>query len=118
MRSRAWEKAHPEECNARRERYRQDHMEEDANKSRRRRAAILNNGVVPYRDSDIFERDEWVCKLCLDPVDATLPRSSKWGATIDHVLPISKGGADAPENVQLAHRVCNVRKGDRILINV
>jgi 5-methylcytosine-specific restriction endonuclease McrA len=34
--------------------------------------------------------------------------------TIDHVLPLSRGGDDTPANVRLAHRLCNVRKGPRL----
>lgn len=32
--------------------------------------------------------------------------------TIDHILPISKGGQDVHANIQLAHFECNWRKGD------
>jgi len=35
------------------------------------------------------------------------------GATIDHIIPIVNGGADAAGNVQLAHFICNVVKGPR-----
>jgi hypothetical protein len=36
-------------------------------------------------------------------------------ATIDHIHPKSKGGADNWRNYQLAHKICNVKKGDKIL---
>ena len=116
--SRSWQLTHRDEENARRERYRLAHLEGDANKSRRRRARIRDNGVTPYCDSDIFERDGWVCQLCFESVDKELPRNSRFGATIDHLIPIVKGGPDSPENVQLAHFACNARKRDRILTNV
>jgi 5-methylcytosine-specific restriction endonuclease McrA len=32
--------------------------------------------------------------------------------TIDHILPIDLGGKDTPPNVQAAHWVCNVEKGN------
>lgn len=31
-------------------------------------------------------------------------------ATIDHIIPLSKGGRDEPANVQLAHLLCNCKK--------
>lgn len=34
--------------------------------------------------------------------------------SIDHVVPLTKGGAHSWANIRLAHRVCNSRKGDRI----
>jgi 5-methylcytosine-specific restriction endonuclease McrA len=33
--------------------------------------------------------------------------------TIDHILPIACGGNDTRANVQLAHFICNSRKGTR-----
>jgi 5-methylcytosine-specific restriction endonuclease McrA len=35
--------------------------------------------------------------------------------TIDHVVPLSQGGADAPWNVKTAHFMCNSEKGDRTM---
>jgi 5-methylcytosine-specific restriction endonuclease McrA len=32
--------------------------------------------------------------------------------TFDHIRPRTKGGADDPANLQLAHAQCNKRKGD------
>ncbi len=34
-------------------------------------------------------------------------------ATIDHRRPVSKGGTDSPDNLQIAHPACNVAKGNR-----
>ncbi|MEL7030841.1 MAG: HNH endonuclease signature motif containing protein [Pseudomonadota bacterium] len=39
---------------------------------------------------------------------------SKQRATFDHIIPRSKGGADTPENLQLAHARCNKIKGRRL----
>jgi 5-methylcytosine-specific restriction endonuclease McrA len=33
--------------------------------------------------------------------------------TIDHIVPIAKGGKHVRENLQLAHKLCNQRKGAR-----
>ncbi|MEL7043064.1 MAG: HNH endonuclease [Pseudomonadota bacterium] len=38
---------------------------------------------------------------------------AKHRATIDHILPVSKGGTDDPGNLQLAHAQCNKVKGNR-----
>lgn len=34
--------------------------------------------------------------------------------TIDHIIPLSKGGSSAPKNLQPAHRNCNLTKGDSV----
>jgi hypothetical protein len=82
-------------------------------KTRKRRALKLQNGCVPYRDVDIFDRDGWICQLCRQPVDASLRWPNKWMATIDHIVQIAHGGPDTPDNVQLAHLSCNSRKQAR-----
>ena len=45
------------------------------------------------------------------------PQARVWTkqlATIDHVIPRSKGGTDRPDNLQLAHARCNKIKGNRL----
>ncbi|HRJ02170.1 MAG TPA: HNH endonuclease signature motif containing protein [Hyphomonas sp.] len=44
-----------------------------------------------------------------DVAHATLWR--KWRPTFDHIRPRAAGGSDSAENLQLAHGVCNRRKG-------
>jgi len=62
----------------------------------------------------IAKRDSYICHLCNQLVDMDIKRTDKLGATIDHVLPISKGGLDTMENVALAHWICNIRKGNKV----
>lgn len=62
----------------------------------------------------IAKRDHYICHLCNQIVDMDIKRTDKMGATIDHVLPISKGGLDTMENVALAHWICNIRKGNKV----
>jgi 5-methylcytosine-specific restriction endonuclease McrA len=34
--------------------------------------------------------------------------------SLDHVIPLSRGGNHEPGNVQCSHLACNVRKGARV----
>lgn len=56
----------------------------------------------------LYERDRGLCHICSRGV----PTSQ---ASIDHVIPIVKGGEHTWGNVKLAHRICNQRKGDKLL---
>jgi len=70
--------------------------------------------IAHSRFQEIAERDQWTCHLCNEWIDDSLPSMAKMGASLDHVIPLSKGGDDSPENLKLAHWICNVRKGNQI----
>lgn len=55
-----------------------------------------------------MHRDNYACQYC----------GKKSDLTIDHVIPRSKGGQDAWENVVVACLRCNVTKGNRSLKEV
>jgi hypothetical protein len=62
----------------------------------------------------IAARDLFICHICETNVDMSLPRTSRMGATLDHVFPLSLGGDDSLENVKLAHWICNVKKSNKV----
>lgn len=81
------------------------HPEERMNQQHKRRARKRGVGHIPYKISDIAARDKGRCGIC----HTTLARNER---TIDHILPLSRGGVDAEHNVQLAHRRCNSAKNN------
>lgn len=88
-----------------------------ARRARDRRKTLLRQGVKSDKritHEEIAERDEHRCHICGDSVDMSLPRTSKLGATLDHVVPVSRGGVDSLENLKLAHWICNVRKSNKM----
>lgn len=54
----------------------------------------------------VYQRDKGICGICREPVSLEL-------FTIDHIMALSRGGAHVMDNLQIAHRVCNSRKGRR-----
>jgi hypothetical protein len=77
----------------------------------RQRAHALG-AVGQFAASVIGERDDWTCGICSEPVDQTVSCPHPMAATVDHIVPISRGGAHTLANVQIAHMVCNSRKRD------
>lgn len=83
-----------------------------------RRARLVGVRREPYQRRTVFEADRWVCQLCHWPTIQGGNPNGNWAPTIDHVLPLAAGGADAPDNLQTAHRWCNPRKKDAVLEKV
>lgn len=79
---------------------------------RRRRAALKGVAIEPYRAVDVFARDGWRCHLCGRMTRRTAKVPHPKAPTIDHIIPISAGGGDTPDNVATAHFECNWRRGD------
>lgn len=94
----------------------------NAIKDARRRVLIQNNLI----DKDItldalYQRDEGICHICGKKCDYN--DSAYRGKyfivgrnypTIDHVIPLVKGGVHSWDNVKLAHLHCNSAKGSRV----
>lgn len=60
---------------------------------------------------EIAERDGWHCGLCGEWVQPGLKWPNPDALSLDHILPIAKGGKHTENNVQLAHLKCNWSKG-------
>ena len=63
-----------------------------------------DNLSVDLNRKNIIARDEYTCQYC---------GKSKSPLTIDHVIPKGKGGQDTWENLVVACKPCNQKKGDR-----
>ena len=82
-------------------------------KSKRQRAKYWGVDYEPYSRQAIFERDNFVCGLCFGIIDSALEYPHDMSASIDHIVPMSLGGSNIPDNVQAAHLVCNRSKNNR-----
>ena len=81
------------------------------NRRRRLKAEAVQE---PYTDLFIAERDGWVCGLCEGEVDPEIQWPDSMSVSIDHIVPLSRGGDDTPANVRLAHLGCNSARGARV----
>ena len=61
------------------------------------------------------ERDNWTCHLCGEPVPQFTHCIDGQSATIDHIVPLARGGSHTWDNVRLAHRSCNSARGAKPL---
>lgn len=89
--------------------------EHGVRKTARRRAHKMKSRMEPYIRGDIFDRDKGICYLCGEMIDRDLDGRDPMSLSMDHVIPICKGGADAPDNVASTHLVCNQKKHAKLL---
>lgn len=66
------------------------------------------NKRIPFSKQSIFTRDNYVCQYCGKELHSK-------NATVDHVLPSSKGGKNSFLNCVTACKPCNSWKGDQLL---
>lgn len=79
-----------------------------------RRARVRQTQVEAIDPREIFARDGWRCGICRAKVTRTLAYPHPRSASLDHVLPLAKGGTHTRENVQCAHLECNLAKRDSV----
>lgn len=93
----------------------------NAKKEAKRRAKIervlVDKDISLYK---LYKRDHGVCYLCGGRCDWSDKEVREDGTTvvghnypsIDHVIPLAKGGEHSWGNVRLAHIICNIHKRD------
>jgi 5-methylcytosine-specific restriction endonuclease McrA len=82
----------------------------------RRRARKRNpdGRIEKFKMMEIAERDGYVCGICQESVDMTLLWPDPMSPSQDHIIPLFMGGEHIRSNVQLAHLVCNFKKGHSV----
>jgi 5-methylcytosine-specific restriction endonuclease McrA len=61
-----------------------------------------------WQRKHLIDKDGAYCKICKKIFE------SKKEITLDHIIPVSKGGDDEISNLQLAHFECNQTKNDML----
>lgn len=93
-----WAKRNPERSAAGKARYRA-----------RKRDAFVED-VIPV---EVFERDGWRCGICGERIPKGARYPDPRSASVDHVIPLSRGGTHEMKNAQATHLLCNALKRDR-----
>lgn len=66
----------------------------------------------------VGNRDGWICRLCLEPIEDHMQRTGPLAPCVDHIVPLNHPAntrhGHTLENVQIAHRRCNESKGAAI----
>lgn len=88
-----------------------------------RKKFFSENGYYPRGDwidpldrLSLYERDEWTCQLCHEPIDKSAVRGERLAPTLDHIMPRSLTPVPdhSPENLRTAHWSCNSSRGNRL----
>ena len=126
----AWRKANPEYSKAYNKAYYQIHKEKDNNRSKIYRKANLQyfreanrkhhalkrtTEVESISEKEVYLRDGWICQHCKKRVDKRVKFPDLMSLSLDHIVPLSKGGSHTYANVQLVHLSCNKSKKDGVL---
>ena len=84
--------------------------------NRAKEERIYKNGKPDLSISltKLYMRDMGVCALCGKHIDFDCDSNSAHYPSIDHIIPLSKGGLHSWDNVQLACRECNMRKSNKM----
>ncbi len=86
----------------------------------------MGNRILP--DGSVMEDSVWqqvrkraiaskdpVCALCGNPIDMEAKPYSPLALEVDHIIPVSRGGAPYDiDNLQLTHHRCNRQKFNRL----
>jgi 5-methylcytosine-specific restriction endonuclease McrA len=87
----------------------------------KRRALKRGAETEIFTHVEIFERDRWKCGICRKRISKRLKYPHPMSASLDHIIPLSKGGSHMRAGVQASHLTCNVKKhnlggGEQLLL--
>lgn len=91
--------------------------------SKRNKRPIRKNYYSPKRRAvyargedinhlEVFEAHGWKCFVCKEVINRYLRFPNLMAATLEHIIPISKGGTHTWDNVTVSHAKCNFARGN------
>lgn len=78
-----------------------------------KRRAIMAKGEQ-INHTEVYDAHDWVCHLCGGYISPLAKKDDWMRVTLDHVVPLSRGGTHTWDNVAPAHWKCNMAKGNDV----
>lgn len=75
---------------------------------------VSRNTTIRDQHRKAIRRTKQPCGICEAEIDYTLKSPDPMSFEVDHIVPLSKGGADTLENKTASHRICNRAKWDSL----
>jgi 5-methylcytosine-specific restriction endonuclease McrA len=101
----AWKLQNPEAIKSALERYRLNHLPKMAEKSHKRRAKLRGNGVFQVTEKELIRLYASPCAYC----------GTMENVTIDHIIPVARGGRHSIGNLQPLCLSCNSSKNAKTM---
>ena len=106
---------HRQCLDCRKAQFRQSDAGRGSHKANLRREIIKAGEKITF--DDLLVRDGPLCQICGELMDwQTGVKRER--VSLDHIIPISKGGLHKMENARLVHFSCNSKKSDRLPAHV
>ncbi|MEU8334800.1 HNH endonuclease [Micromonospora tulbaghiae] len=78
-----------------------------------RRAKMRGAEAEKFTKQSIFDRDGWRCGICCKRIPRHLTHPHSLSASLDHIIPLSKGGPHTRANTRASHLRCNLKRSNR-----
>lgn len=114
------EKCHKIKLNRSTRKARKERGVRDNHRHRAKKHGVAYDSSITLKK--LVERDGLKCAICGEVCDWNDHSWSKYSGpmypSIDHIVPMAKGGPHTWENVQVAHIICNSEKGASVQLDV
>ena len=80
--------------------------------SPKRRAVYAKGDDIDHLT--LFHLHGWTCHICRQQIDPKRRFPDLLAATVEHIVPLCKGGTHTWDNVAPAHAQCNFQKSDSL----
>ncbi len=98
--AREWRKAHPDSHRA---------------AQYRRRAQMFDGDYEPVDLAQVWEKSNSLCFLCTTPMDRSYSFPHPAFPSLEHIIPLSRGGTHTLENLTYTHLKCNLTKQAKLI---
>lgn len=113
-----WYRRNAEDLRKRASQWKKDNRAAARDAEHRRRARLRGSPAGAVDLERLWARDCGVCWICDLPIDRQLRAPDPGSLSVDHVIPVARGGGHTESNTAIAHLLCNIRKKDRVLDKV